>query len=131
MTSDLTADTLYNYTIKAFNKLGNESTTFRGNVTTGPDKSLPVGVIVGATLSAIVIPCCVAVAILVLIRRRRTETTQNVNMQEMKTNEVSSKSKIKKTSSGDGHLKGQRLNGIQNKEILTLCLYLKYTWSTV
>ncbi|XP_055888106.1 uncharacterized protein LOC106078244 [Biomphalaria glabrata] len=105
VTSDLTSDTLYNYTITAFNKLGNESTTFRGNVTTGPDKSLPVGVIVGATLGAIVIPCCVAVAILVLIRRRRTETTQNVNMQELKTNEVSSKSKSKKKSSGDGHLK--------------------------
>ncbi|KAI8735410.1 hypothetical protein BgiBS90_036544, partial [Biomphalaria glabrata] len=36
ITSDLTADTLYNYTITAFNKLGNESTNFSGNVTTGP-----------------------------------------------------------------------------------------------
>ncbi|KAK6987169.1 hypothetical protein BgiMline_016853, partial [Biomphalaria glabrata] len=75
VTSDLTADTLYNYTITAFNKLGNESTTFRGNITTGPDKSVSVGVIAGITISVIVLLCCVAVGIVVLDRKRRTQIT--------------------------------------------------------
>ncbi|KAI8792490.1 phosphatidylinositol phosphatase PTPRQ, partial [Biomphalaria glabrata] len=112
VTSDLTADTLYNYTITAFNKLGNESTTFRGNVTTGPDKSVSVGVIAGITISVIVLLCCVAVGIVVLDRKRRTQITHflrlclgNIRQHKRENNGSLSKSRNKKASSGGRQLK--------------------------
>ncbi|KAK0064473.1 cubilin-like isoform X2 [Biomphalaria pfeifferi] len=112
VTSDLTPDTLYNYTITAFNKLGNESTTFRGNVTTSPDKSVSVGVVAGITISVVVLLCCVAVVIVVLDKKRRTQITHflrlclgNILRQEMENNESLSKSRNKKATSGGRQLK--------------------------
>uniref|UniRef100_A0A2C9LBS3 Fibronectin type-III domain-containing protein n=1 Tax=Biomphalaria glabrata TaxID=6526 RepID=A0A2C9LBS3_BIOGL len=87
VTSDLTADTLYNYTITAFNKLGNESTTFGGNITTGPAHGVNIktSLVIGlSSAGVLLIIICVVITTIIATRcKRQREAKTELTLKSM------------------------------------------------
>ncbi|XP_059143111.1 receptor-type tyrosine-protein phosphatase H-like [Physella acuta] len=71
-TSDLEPNTMYRYTIKAFNAIGDESQEAKGTFQTDPIKDGEnFGIIAGATVGSVVVICTVVVVVVCVVVKRR------------------------------------------------------------